>query len=72
VRVPPGALTATIQLSASDGVTFSATSLTVFQALTPVALSAEEDISGRIITRTGTQFSPVAAQDTVTFNGVSA
>jgi streptogramin lyase len=72
VRVPPGALTTTIQLSTSDGTALSATSFTVFQVPTLVALSAEEGIPGRIITLTGTHFSPVAAQDTVTFNGVPA
>jgi sugar lactone lactonase YvrE len=72
VRVPTGATTTAIQLLTPDGSTQSATSFTVFQVPTLTGISAEEGVPGALITLAGNHFSPLAAQDTVTFNGVAA
>ena len=72
VRVPAGATTSAIHLRTPDGTAQSATRFTIFQPPTLTALSAVEGTPGALITLTGSQFSLLAAQDTVTFNGLAA
>ena len=72
VRVPVGAATAAIRVVTADGSTQSATSFSVLQPPTLTALSADEGVPGAVITLTGTNFSALAAQDTVTIAGVAA
>ncbi|TGE27495.1 DUF7619 domain-containing protein [Hymenobacter metallicola] len=71
VRVPAGATTGALTLTTSDGGTRS-TDFTVFQPPTLTSVSPGEGQPGAIVTLTGAHFSAVAAQDTVTFNGVPA
>jgi hypothetical protein len=69
VRVPAGASTGTVQVITSEGVGRSAQTFTVFQAPTLGPLAPAEGVPGGVVTLTGTEFSSVAAQDTVRFNG---
>jgi sugar lactone lactonase YvrE len=71
VRVPAGATTGTLTLATADGATRSP-NFTVFQPPTLASVTPGEGRPGTTVTLTGTQYSAVAAQDTVTFNGVPA
>ncbi|UOQ74906.1 DUF7619 domain-containing protein [Hymenobacter cellulosilyticus] len=71
VRVPAGATTGAVTLTTADGGTRS-TSFTVFQPPTLSAVTPGEGKPGTVVVLTGTHFSAVAGQDTVTFNGVPA
>ncbi|MBW3127773.1 DUF7619 domain-containing protein [Hymenobacter profundi] len=72
VRVPPGATTGTVQVITSDGAGRSAQKFTVYQPPLLHAVVPAEGKPGSTLTLTGEHFSPVAAHDTVWFNGVLA
>lgn len=72
VRVPAGASSGPVQVITSEGAGRSAQAFTVFQAPTLASLTPAEGVPGGVITLTGTEFSGVAAQDTVRFNGAVA
>ena len=72
VRVPSAASTGSLVVSTADGGTRTAQSFTVYQPPTLTAPPPGEGTPGAVMTLTGTYFSPVAAQDTVFFNGVQA
>jgi uncharacterized repeat protein (TIGR01451 family) len=71
VRVPAGATTGAVTLTTTDGGARSA-SFTVFQPPTLTSVTPGEGQPGSTVTLTGTHFSAVPMQDTVTFNGVPA
>ncbi|MCB2407708.1 IPT/TIG domain-containing protein [Hymenobacter sp. BT178] len=71
VRVPAGATTGTLTLTTTDGGTRSS-SFTVFQPPTLTSVTPGEGQPGAAVTLTGTHFSALTAQDTVTFNGIPA
>ena len=71
-RVPATASTGTIQVITGEGAGRSTQAFTVFQPPTLATVVPAEGRPGDVVTLTGTQFSPVAAQDTVWFNGVRA
>ncbi|MCI1186292.1 IPT/TIG domain-containing protein [Hymenobacter sp. DH14] len=72
VRVPAGATTGPVVVSTPEGAGRSLTPFNVFQPPTLAAVAPAEGIPGSAITLTGTNFSPVAAQDTVWFNATPA
>ncbi|WP_426492495.1 DUF7619 domain-containing protein [Hymenobacter sp. 102] len=72
VRVPAGATSGPLTLTTADGTTRTAASFIVFQPPTLVSVVPHEGRPGTLVTVTGTHFSALAAQDTVTFNGVPA
>ncbi|WP_205504367.1 DUF7619 domain-containing protein [Rufibacter psychrotolerans] len=72
VLVPAGAFTGQIKVVTPDGAAQSSTAFTIFQPPTIASVSPAEAVPGTLVTLTGTHFSPVAQQDTVTFNGVPA
>jgi hypothetical protein len=69
VRVPAGASTGPVQVITSEGSGRSVQTFSVFQVPTLAPLVPAEGVPGGVITLTGTEFSGVAAQDTVRFNG---
>lgn len=71
VLVPAGATTGALTLTTADGGARS-TSFTVFQPPTLSSVTPGEGQPGAVVTLTGTHFSAVPMQDTVTFNGVPA
>lgn len=71
VRVPSGATTGTLTLTTADGGTRSS-SFTVFQPPTLTTITPGEGQPGSMVALTGTYFSAVTVQDTVTFNGMPA
>ena len=72
VRVPPGATTGTLQVITRDGVGRSVQKFVVYQPPLLTAVVPAEGKPGSTLTLTGDHFSPVAAHDTVWFNGVLA
>jgi sugar lactone lactonase YvrE len=72
VRVPATATTGTVQVITGEGAGRSAQAFTVFQPPTLATVAPAEGIPGGVVTLTGTEFSALAAQDTVRFNGVPA
>ncbi|MGI4863108.1 MAG: DUF7619 domain-containing protein [Janthinobacterium lividum] len=72
VRVPVGASTGPVQVATSEGAGRSAQTFVVFQPPTLAPLAPAEGVPGGAVTLTGTEFSSVAAQDTVRFNGLVA
>ncbi|MGV3503178.1 MAG: IPT/TIG domain-containing protein [Adhaeribacter sp.] len=72
VVVPAQAFSGKIKVITAEGTAQSSSDFVIFQPPTITALSATEGIPGAVITITGTHFSPLPAQDTVSFNGVVA
>ena len=71
VRVPSGATTGALTLTTADGGARS-TSFIVFQPPTLTSVTPGEGQPGSAVALSGTHFSALTAQDTVTFNGVPA
>ncbi|GAB2707520.1 hypothetical protein GCM10011495_31720 [Hymenobacter frigidus] len=71
VRVPAGAATGALTMTTADGGTRSP-NFTVFQPPTLASVTPGEGQPGSAVVLAGTHFSAVAAQDTVTFNGIPA
>lgn len=72
VRVPAGASTGRLKVVSVDGAAQSSTDFVVFQPPALAALTPAEARPGEVVTLSGIHFAPVAAQDTVWFNGVAA
>ena len=72
VRVPATATSGTVQVITGEGAGRSAQTFTVFQPPTLAVVATAEGTPGSVVTLTGTNFSPVAAQDTVWFGSVAA
>ncbi|WP_207431517.1 DUF7619 domain-containing protein [Sabulibacter ruber] len=72
VMVPTGAFTGKIKVETPDGSAQSSTEFIIFQPPTLTAITPAEAVPGSVVTLTGTHFSSLALQDTVTFNGVAA
>jgi hypothetical protein len=72
VRVPSGATTGRVKVVTTDGAGYTSTPFEVYQVPTLTALTPAEARPGAFVRLTGTHFSPVAALDTVWFNGMAA
>lgn len=72
VRVPANAFSGKIQVLTPDGAAHSSRDYIIFQPPTLTAVVPAEAVPGAIITLTGSHFSVVAEQDTVTFQGFAA
>ncbi|MGV3505437.1 MAG: DUF7619 domain-containing protein [Adhaeribacter sp.] len=72
VLVPEGAFSGKITITTADGSTRSPADFVVYQPPTITALSALEGMPGSTLMITGSHFSPLPMQDTVSFNGVAA
>jgi sugar lactone lactonase YvrE len=71
VRVPAGATSGAITVTTADGGARSP-EFTVFQPPTLTSITPGEGQPGAIVTLTGTHFSALPAQDTLSFNGMPA
>jgi uncharacterized repeat protein (TIGR01451 family) len=72
VLVPANAFSGKIKVTTADGAAKSSSDYVIYQPPTITALSATEGVPGAVITITGTHFSPVLNQDTVSFDSVAA
>ena len=72
VRVPVGTASGQIRVLTADGGARSSTNFVVFQPPTLTTTSADDTTPGATLRLTGTGFSAVAAQDTVTFGEAPA
>lgn len=72
VRVPATASTGSVVVSTTDGAGRSPGAFTVYQPPTVTAVTPAEGVPGSLVTLTGTNFAPLAAQDTVWFNATPA